>query len=541
MNQFTKLVAGRLKAQPAPGPHPAPEQLSAFAENALPDADRRHMLQHLGACPDCREILYLALPETVETQKVLVPQPRPFRRWGLGWGALVASVAVVAIFFTTNRLELKDQRVSTVPPAPAAATEPKIAANATPAELDQMQAARDADKARASTALSAAESKPQPDAKHMTAKLQPELVFEDSGEVRVRGQQTSADAAVLAKKEAGNPDAYARPATAPSTTRADQPASAGKPVAADAISESNSEQAFAIVAPPNGTVALKGRDTVNLQSPSRVAAAPQPAAASANGAFISTAGGNLDGVILDSSGAVVGNAKVTMAGPAGAKTVTTDSEGKFSFAKLPPGLYTIKAEANGFRSTEIKHLAVLDNKTSTVPVTLEVGATSDAVEVTGAADAVEANAWAAPPQPAAQLSMQKATAARVKRQALAGAIGSGAGAATISWTLSPEGAVQRSGDGGKNWQPVSIESGTGPFQALSAVGANIWVAGKAGALYRSSDSGQTWAKVTPVAGGKKLDQDITRLDFPDASTGTVNTANGEVWTTSDGGQTWQLK
>ena len=28
------------------------------------------------------------------------------------------------------------------------------------------------------------------------------------------------------------------------------------------------------------------------------------------------------------------------------------------------------------------------------------------------------------------------------------------------------------------------------------------------------------------------------MDFSDALNGTVNTANGEVWTTSDGGHTW---
>jgi hypothetical protein len=230
-----------------------------------------------------------------------------------------------------------------------------------------------------------------------------------------------------------------------------------------------------------------------------------------------------------------------MLGPAGAKTATSDPEGKFSFDRLTPGLYSIRAEAGGFKSTEIKQVAVLDNKTSTVPVTLEVGTTSEVIEVTGAAPVVESStALVAEPQQTAQFSMQKATAARVKRQEVGGAIGSGAGALTLSWTLSPEGAVQRSGDGGKTWQPVSVVTGA-HFRALSAVDANIWVGGKAGALYHSSNFGQTWAKSEPVARGRKLDQDVVHLDFPAALIGTINTANGEVWTTSDGGQTWQRK
>lgn len=250
----------------------------------------------------------------------------------------------------------------------------------------------------------------------------------------------------------------------------------------------------------------------------------------------------MGGVILDVSGAVVSNAKVTTIGPAGAKTATSDSAGKFSFDKLPPGSYSVKAEANGFKATEIKQVAVLDNKTSTIPVTLAVGTTSDVVEVTGAASEVESsNALIAAPQQTAQFSMQKATAARLKRQEVGGAIGSGAGAPTLTWTLSPEGTVQRSGDAGKTWQSVTVPSGSGPFRALSAVGANIWVGGKTGTLYHSSDLGQSWVKVAPVAGGKKLDQDILHLNFSDVLTGTVNTANGEVWTTSDGGQTWQRK
>jgi len=566
MDRMTKLVSGRLKAQPAPGPHPAPELLSAFAENALPEVDRGPVLQHLGACSDCREILYLALPETPETQKILVPQPRSFKRWAFR-GALVASVAVIAILFSVNRAGHKNQTQKMVAAAPAAApeTETKIAADKMPAELDQIKSARDADRAKVSTAISATESKPQPESKHMTAKLQPELVFEDSGEVRVRGQQKSTDVGTLGKKDekqnentaarglsgaaaptasAGSLEAFARPMTALSTTRADQPAAPGQRGAAqaDAVSESNSDQAFAIVARPKETVASEGRNTLNLQLPSALAGSPQPAAVSANAAAYSAAGGNLGGVISDPSGAVVGNAKVTMVGPAGAKTATSNPEGKFSFDRLPPGVYSIKVEASGFRAAEIKQVAVLENKTSTVPVTLSLGDASGVVEVASAAPVIESStALVTVPQQTAQFSKQKAAAARVKRQEVGGGVGSGAGAATLIWTLSPEGAVQRSGDGGKTWQAVLIASGSAPFRSLSAVGANIWVGGKAGALYHSSDFGQNWARFAPVAGNKKLDRDIVSVDFSDARSGTVNTANGEVWTTSDGGQTWQRK
>ena len=547
MDQLSKHVAGRLKAQSSPGPHPDPELLSAFAENVLPEADRGLLLQHLGACSDCREIVFLALPESAEAQKVLVLNPSRFRRWGFR-GALVASVAVVAIFFATNRLAHRNQTSAKLATMPAAApeTDTKIAAETPPAELNQIQSVRAADKTAADktkvpTTLSATEPKPQPEAKHMTAILQPELVFEDSGEVQVRSQQKSADVGALAKKGAGNREAFARPTPAPSASRAYQPAAAGQSGAAqaDTISESNDARGYVAGTPAAATLPLEGRNTANLPLPSPVAASPQSTGVSVNGALSSAAGGNLGGVISDPSGAVVSNAKVTMLGPAGAKTATSDSDGRFSFELLTPGLYSIKAEASGFKSTEIKQVAVLDNKTSTVPVTLEVGAASEVVDVTGAALAVEPSTTSvAEPQQMAQFSVQKATAARAKRQDVGGGVGSGAGSLTLSWTLSPKGAVQRSSDSGKTWQPVSVAGAAG-FRALSAVGANIWVGGKAGVLYHSPDSGQTWIRVEPAAAGKKLDQDIVSLDFADGLVGTISTANGEVWTTSDGGQTWK--
>src|SRR5262249_52738872 len=105
--------------------------------------------------------------------------------------------------------------------------------------------------------------------------------------------------------------------------------------------------------------------------------------------------GNLGGRILDPSGAAITNAKVTASGPTGAKTATSDTEGKFAFDALTPGQYSIKAEASGFKSSEIRQVAVLDKKTSTIGVKLEPGTAAETVEVSGAA--VSANEVAAAP------------------------------------------------------------------------------------------------------------------------------------------------
>ena len=68
----------------------------------------------------------------------------------------------------------------------------------------------------------------------------------------------------------------------------------------------------------------------------------------------STVKGNLGGTVLDSSGALVTGAKVTMVGPTGTSTATTDSEGRFTFSRLTPGSYSVKAEAKGFKATQVK-------------------------------------------------------------------------------------------------------------------------------------------------------------------------------------------
>jgi Photosynthesis system II assembly factor YCF48/Putative zinc-finger len=104
----------------------------------------------------------------------------------------------------------------------------------------------------------------------------------------------------------------------------------------------------------------------------------------------------------------------------------------------------------------------------------------------------------------------------------------------VNWGLSPNGDVQRSLDSGRTWQSLPVAGS--PFHAITAVGNDIWVGGSAGALYHSADSGQSWTKVDPVS-----TDEITHIEFSDPQNGVLNTANGQVWTTSDGGRSWRSK
>ncbi len=106
------------------------------------------------------------------------------------------------------------------------------------------------------------------------------------------------------------------------------------------------------------------------------------------------------------------------------------------------------------------------------------------------------------------------------------------------WTLTADGTLQRSLDFGRTWQTVQVASQAG-FRALAANGKDIWVGGSKGSLYHSTDAGQNWAQVQPVAGGQALTGDIIGVEFPDALHGKLTTSGNQIWTTQDGGQSWQ--
>src|SRR5881227_2376538 len=75
----------------------------------------------------------------------------------------------------------------------------------------------------------------------------------------------------------------------------------------------------------------------------------------AGSCFAQSTNARLDGTIQDQSGSVVPNAKVEVlnTNTQARAGVTTDATGSFLFPNLPPGVYTLTAEANGFRKMAV--------------------------------------------------------------------------------------------------------------------------------------------------------------------------------------------
>src|SRR3954454_13999054 len=114
----------------------------------------------------------------------------------------------------------------------------------------------------------------------------------------------------------------------------------------------------------------------------------------AQGSAESSVRGNLAGTVVDSSGAIVTGAKVTISGPTGTKSDTTNSDGQFLFPLLSPGFYGVKVEKGSFKTADVKGVEVVTGKTSNVRVGMVAGAAGEVVEVQGNAIQVDTTSTA---------------------------------------------------------------------------------------------------------------------------------------------------
>ena len=99
---------------------------------------------------------------------------------------------------------------------------------------------------------------------------------------------------------------------------------------------------------------------------------------------------SLSGTVFDKSHASVTGAKVTLVNSALGlqRDIVTPSTGTFEFLALPPGNYSLTVEKQGFSKYQTTGLELLVNVPGTLNVTLQVGAVTATIEVTGEAPVV---------------------------------------------------------------------------------------------------------------------------------------------------------
>jgi hypothetical protein len=105
-------------------------------------------------------------------------------------------------------------------------------------------------------------------------------------------------------------------------------------------------------------------------------------------AFGQTTSGSISGSVSDAQGAVIPGASVTAAEESRKFTLNTNSDetGRFVFAQVPPGTYTISIELAGFKRFDRKNIVLSANDRLVLgTLKIEVGQVTDSVSVTAEA------------------------------------------------------------------------------------------------------------------------------------------------------------
>lgn len=104
-----------------------------------------------------------------------------------------------------------------------------------------------------------------------------------------------------------------------------------------------------------------------------------------------TATGAILGTVTDPSGAAIGNVQITVTSEATntSRKLTSNEMGAYVVPFLPAGLYSVAAEAPGFRRVERTSLLLQAASRLTVDLRLELGATTEQITVQGQAPLVD--------------------------------------------------------------------------------------------------------------------------------------------------------
>ena len=101
--------------------------------------------------------------------------------------------------------------------------------------------------------------------------------------------------------------------------------------------------------------------------------------------------GSIAGVVTDNTKAALPGATVTVrsADTGQSRVLTTDGAGRYRAEALQPGRYGVTVELSGFRTAEVKDVAITVGQATAVDVQLQIGALDEHVTVTGEATTVK--------------------------------------------------------------------------------------------------------------------------------------------------------
>ena len=573
MQNVPHIVRDRLRAATPAVNHPDPDVLTAFAERSLPALERSTVLEHLARCRDCRDIVALALPATEPLPATALHSPRawltwPALRWGFAAAGLIAIASVGALQYQRHlrpaamaarqspRLEVAANepkrsiaQFAATPPSDKNARKEKLQSPSVPAfadSADREVAAENDKKSAAPADLAPAKSASAP-------------VMGGSAGAAIGGRLPHGPR--LANQwQQSNMAQNQAPLPMPSRAYSKQEQARDRSSAASQNADVSADSAMATEHAQN-LEERQLRNQPSSQAPSEADSAY--AVGKAKPPVPLASPGQIGGYVVDPTGAVVSNARITItpSKPGGSATAVTNSQGAWLIAGLPTGSYKAQAEAPGFKTT-VLDLAYDSTEPSTYSFTLSPGSVSETVEVSSAQSVEHQTETATAGK--VEVSQAPVNGRQVSQMAVLSP-------ALPRWAINAAGALERSFDQGNTWQPVDVtanlasapastslevlprtsrakkdtgkalkrDASTPAFRAVAAVGSDVWAGGSAGALYHSLNGGNQWIRVFPASPGATLTGDIIRLEFPDSQHGKISTSTSEVWITSDDGQSWQ--
>lgn len=136
MSDAPKIVKDRLRAAAPREVHPEADMLTAFAEQALSGTEREGVMRHLARCGDCREVVALSIPPTVDARTQTEVAAETSARQGSGaerawfgwpqlrWAAMAAGVAFVASVLILRPEKQSETTTAVAPQAPSLHSQP---------------------------------------------------------------------------------------------------------------------------------------------------------------------------------------------------------------------------------------------------------------------------------------------------------------------------------------------------------------------------------------------------------------------------------